>query len=350
MAQYDASVEWRPPIQWTAAIAQAWCVVVLLLYALPSHAQDQNAITKCLSIANIDERVDCLESGGVYPDSARRQSQQKPNRVGPSFDCRAATHSIERAICGDTTLSEWDLRLAQHYQQALRLRKGNDLQALTATQRSWIQQRNSVCGAAPGAAVWSCVLDMTKERIAILSEPPQVAEALPAPQSSPIPQSPARSTPSINGVPNISIPSTVEAAPPSPTPSKSSASPPASEGGSNPILVILFVLGAVFGGIAVFNSIQRRARFAEEQRRLAAERQRLIAKYGNEIAERILAHQIWQGMTEDQLLESWGGPADRDYEIRKSKTKETWKYGQIGRNRFTSRVFLENGAVIGWKQ
>jgi hypothetical protein len=55
-------------------------------------------------------------------------------------------------------------------------------------------------------------------------------------------------------------------------------------------------------------------------------------------------------MTEDQLLESWGGPADRDYEIRKSKTKETWKYGQIGRNRFTSRVFLENGAVIGWKQ
>ncbi|WP_338312896.1 hypothetical protein [Bradyrhizobium sp. TM239] len=120
--------------------------------------------------------------------------------------------------------------------------------------------------------------------------------------------------------------------------------------GSNPLLVILFVIGAIVGAIAVFNNIQKRQRLMEEKRRAETERQRLIAKYGDDIAERILAHTIWQGMTEDQLIESWGPPADRDYEVRHAKTKETWKYGQVGRNRFSSRVFIENGHVVGWKQ
>ncbi len=55
-------------------------------------------------------------------------------------------------------------------------------------------------------------------------------------------------------------------------------------------------------------------------------------------------------MTQEQLLESWGGPVDKDQEIKEATTKETWKYGQTGRNRFSNRVFLENGVVIGWKQ
>jgi hypothetical protein len=112
------------------------------------------------------------------------------------------------------------------------------------------------------------------------------------------------------------------------------------------MLVAIFIVGAVIGAIVVFNNIRRR----EEERRRAAERQRLVAKYGEEIADRILAHTIWQGMADEQLVESWGGPADKDYEIKKTITKETWKYGQTGRNRFSNRVFLENGVVIGWKK
>jgi hypothetical protein len=99
------------------------------------------------------------------------------------------------------------------------------------------------------------------------------------------------------------------------------------------------VLGAIVGGVAVFNSIQRRER-----------RQNLIVKYGKEIAERILAKQVWQGMTNEQLIESWGAPADRDYEIKRAKTKETWKYGRTGKNQFSNRVYLEDGIVVGWKQ
>jgi len=67
------------------------------------------------------------------------------------------------------------------------------------------------------------------------------------------------------------------------------------------------------------------------------------------VAEGILAGKVWQGMSNEQLLESWGNPADIDREVRRTKTKETWKYNQTGKNRFANRVFLENDIVIGWK-
>jgi hypothetical protein len=79
-------------------------------------------------------------------------------------------------------------------------------------------------------------------------------------------------------------------------------------------------------------------------------RKMLIEKYGEETGLRIFEKRIWQGMTKEQLLDSWGRPADLDCTVYKTKTKETWKYNQIGKNRFNNRVYVENGAVVGWKQ
>jgi uncharacterized protein len=252
-----------------------------------------------------------------------------------------ATASIERAICGDATLSEWDLRMGQQYQQALRLRKGADRQALIESQRSWVQQRNTGCGAAAGNAVWTCVLEATKQRIASLSEAPPLSLD-PMPTASPLPQAPVQ--PRTHNVPTTSSPSnTPRATEPSSPKTNATAE---SSSGPNPLLILIFVIGAIAGGIAVYNNIRRR----EEEQRRAAERQRLVAKYGAEIADRILARIVWQGMTEEQLLESRGDPADKDYEVRKSVSKETWKYGQTGKNRFSNRIFLENGIVTGWKE
>jgi uncharacterized protein YecT (DUF1311 family) len=326
--------------------------IVLLGFLIVNAAQGQegNFPARCVSIPNVDERIECLESRGASLDQASPDAKQ-PTRIGPSFDCRAATSSMERAICGDPALSEWDLRMGQQYQQALRQKKPADAQALVESQRSWILQRNSTCGAVPGNAVWSCIMDMTKKRIAALSEPQLVTvEATPAPQ--PYPASQSNPAQPIAGASPRTQPTS------SPSEPKSNA-PPSSvtSEGPNPLLVALFVLCAAIGAIAVFNNIRRRERLvaeqrclAAEQRRLAAERQQLVDKYGDSVADRILSHQIWQGMTEEHLIESWGNPADRDYEIKHSKTKETWKYGRIGRNRFSSRVFLENGIVVGWKQ
>lgn len=311
----------------------------------PAPGQDRELLKRCLSIANVDERVDCLESGGASSDTSQTQRSTPTARTGPSFDCRAASHSIERAICTDGTLAEWDARLGQQFQQARRSKKPGEVQALVESQRSWIQQRNSTCAAVAGTAVWSCIMDMTRQRIAALSDSQQPSESLPSPQPNLRPQAQsAQKDQSIVGQPTAAsaTPSNVPRALPSPNASSSE--------GPNPLLVVLFGIGTVIGAIAVFSNIQKRQRLMEEKRRAEAERQRLIAKYGDDIAERILKHLIWQGMTEDQLIESWGPPADRDYEVRHTKTKETWKYGQVGRNRFSSRVFIENGYVVGWKQ
>lgn len=100
-------------------------------------------------------------------------------------------------------------------------------------------------------------------------------------------------------------------------------------------LVIVLVLAII---VVALRSVARHRR-----------KRRLIALYGEDIADRIIAKRVWQGMTAEQLRESWGRPADMDQTVYKTKTKTTWKYNQTGKNRFGDRIFLEDDVVVGWK-
>ena len=52
----------------------------------------------------------------------------------------------------------------------------------------------------------------------------------------------------------------------------------------------------------------------------------LVSKYGSEeIADAIMAQKVWQGMTSEQLVDSWGRPEDIDETVYKTKRKEVWK-------------------------
>jgi uncharacterized protein len=310
----------------------------LIATSFPAATQDRN-VARCLSITDVNERIDCLESGGAAPNSATSPTpsvrSSKQLHAGPSFDCRAANSSIERAICADVILSEWDLRMGQQYQHALRNRKDGETQPIVESQRAWLLQRNSRCGGVADTAVWACLLEITKQRVDVLTKLAAVAhETVPATQSQTETQTAPKSPPGqVSNTPSLN-----PAVSPTPPTSKSGPSPNSSSEGSNSFLVILFILGAAIGGIAVIRNINRRNR-----------RQRLIAIYGEQATDRILARQVWQGMTDEQLIESWGLPADKDTEIKRTTTKETWKYGQTGKNRFNNRVYLESGIVIGWK-
>jgi uncharacterized protein YpuA (DUF1002 family) len=78
-------------------------------------------------------------------------------------------------------------------------------------------------------------------------------------------------------------------------------------------------------------------------------REALLAKYGDpKVVEMILNRSIWQGQTQEQLIDSLGRPADIDQKVLKSKTKETWKYNKTGSNRFGLRVIVEDRVVVGW--
>lgn len=76
-----------------------------------------------------------------------------------------------------------------------------------------------------------------------------------------------------------------------------------------------------------------------------------MEKYNDaEIVESIMKKLIWQGMSEEQLIDSWGHPAAKDQKLYKTKITEIFKYNQTGKNRFSNRVRVENSIVVGWEK
>ena len=82
----------------------------------------------------------------------------------PSFDCRKATHQVEKMICNDEQLSTHDNNLNQIYKK-LKLEIGYarvnvimPLNKLKSEQRAWLKKRDR-CGTV------SCIKDMYKKRI-----------------------------------------------------------------------------------------------------------------------------------------------------------------------------------------
>ena len=102
-------------------------------------------------------------------------------------------------------------------------------------------------------------------------------------------------------------------------------------------LILALLLGAVVlvALVCVWGYLQRRRQLTE--------------KYGDrEIARRMMKRVLWQGETQEQLLESLGTPADVDQMVLKTKSKEVWKYRPAGKNRFGLKVTLDNGVVVAW--
>ena len=93
------------------------------------------------------------------------------------------------------------------------------------------------------------------------------------------------------------------------------------------------------------------AAFKSQQRKKAGEAHTayLLSKYKKqEIVDRILNQEFWKGQTVEQLEDALG-PADAvDRQVLKTKTKETWKYDEIKKGQFSTRIDIENGKVIGW--
>jgi uncharacterized protein len=300
------------------------CLIVGAATASPSDTQPMN-IRPCASIPNPYERADCIRRS-TNPSQDNSVSPTA-SRVAPSFDCRVARTSIERAICGDDELAGWDARMGQAFQQAMRAQR--DRQALQESQRSWIVQRDRTCGSTPEIP-FSCLLETTKQRAAALAQlaasaPPPPSGPTPIPTPTPVPQA-------INGAPATPEPATRQAT--SSTNAAPATSTSSDDSFSKAFLLVLF-LGALGLAVKISNSARRK--------RL------LIAQYGEAVASRILARQIWQGMTDEQLIESWGRPVEIGSEVMRTKTKQIWKYGQTGKNRFRERVTVENGIVSGWK-
>lgn len=103
-----------------------------------------------------------------------------------------------------------------------------------------------------------------------------------------------------------------------------------------------YVIGAVLGIGVVIVALRIGLR--------ALRRTLLMRRYDDaEMVATILSGQIAQGMTAEMVIDTWGKPADMDERVMKTKTKQEMKYDQTGKNRFGTRVYLEDGVVVGWE-
>lgn len=87
----------------------------------------------------------------------------------PSFDCSRVTTQIERAICADPELAQWDGRMGQAFKRKYSQLGGEQRRALLTDQRQWIALRNGQCDVATFyLTAEQCILQLTKTRIATL--------------------------------------------------------------------------------------------------------------------------------------------------------------------------------------
>lgn len=182
-----------------AILAGAALLLAASLPAMPQASNDE----RCLSIEDTDRRVDCLEGTpesaettpapealpapptSLIPNSkapASKTSAVKPQsreRFSASFNCAKAATSIQKAICGDATLAEWDSRMGELFRQASAQQGKN--KTLAGEQRQWLSRRDSTCKSPEAAELNSCVLEMTKTRLAELATTMAAKEPAPAP-------------------------------------------------------------------------------------------------------------------------------------------------------------------------
>ena len=141
------------------------CLAVAVCTALSAHV-DARDFKACLTIQNVDQRVECLEGRAQPPQRETTPPVAAPN-FSTSFDCDKAASRIEILICSDSVLAQLDAQMGQTYLQALKS-QGNS-PTFVNDQRRWLASRDSKCGLSTSSLIRTCLIQMTTARIAGLA-------------------------------------------------------------------------------------------------------------------------------------------------------------------------------------
>jgi uncharacterized protein YecT (DUF1311 family) len=86
-----------------------------------------------------------------------------------AFDCAKAKSAVELAICANADLMESDLALERVYQALRATLSPADRNALAASERRWVFQRDALCGFETGVKQTTCIAREQEERKHLLS-------------------------------------------------------------------------------------------------------------------------------------------------------------------------------------
>ena len=84
---------------------------------------------------------------------------------------------------------------------------------------------------------------------------------------------------------------------------------------------------------------------AERQAIAVKRKKKLVTKYGQQIANKIISKKIWLGMTDDMAIESWGYPHDKNSSVGSWGVNEQWVYGKIKNRKY---LYFENGKLTSY--
>ena len=80
-----------------------------------------------------------------------------------------------------------------------------------------------------------------------------------------------------------------------------------------------------------------------EQVVIAAYRELYILKYGKEVGEKVSYKQIWTGMTDEMVRDSWGEPDKIDNNLKPWGVFTQWYFGEI-------TFFFRDGKLTEWDE
>jgi hypothetical protein len=92
----------------------------------------------------------------------------------------------------------------------------------------------------------------------------------------------------------------------------------------------------------------RLAESAATQHAIEQRHTNLCIRFGEEIAAKIHARELWQGATTEMVVEAFGRPDDTKERVFKTKTKITLCYDETAQGRYALKIHTENGVVVGW--
>jgi len=107
---------------------------------------------------------------------------------------------------------------------------------------------------------------------------------------------------------------------------------------------------------------ERRKKLAAEQAEIAGQLREqkqaerlaaLTAKFGETDALRIIDCELWMGMTQEMILESWGSPDHTELNIKPEIRIEYWYFGAFQNNRgntkYKNLLTVKNGVLEGYQ-
>ena len=80
-----------------------------------------------------------------------------------------------------------------------------------------------------------------------------------------------------------------------------------------------------------------------EQKVITSYRKVYILKYGKEVGEKVSYKQIWTGMTDEMVRDSWGEPDKIDKNVKPWGVFTQWYYGEV-------TFFFKDGRLTDWHE